>query len=80
MVLRKVEKAMARFRCTRARGVAQPRDLDWKAAHIRGVDLRRIKFGPARLERIADDFLRVMSPSSMFVVPRRWRVSLRFRK
>ena len=71
MMFHKKEKLSARFRCTRAK-VAQLNALGWKVAHIEDVGLGRGALETVEFDRLAQHFLRFLSPSNMFVVPLKW--------
>lgn len=71
MMFHKKEKLSARFHCTRAKG-AQLNALGWKVAHIDDVGLGRGALESVEFDRLAEHFLRFLSPANMFVVPLRW--------
>lgn len=72
MVFSKEERARARYRCS----LGQSTDFNakgWKLAHIKPVGLnRRAPIGTLPIEDVQEHFLRLMTPSNMFVVPKKW--------
>jgi hypothetical protein len=71
MIIAKKEKSSAQFGCTLSEAV----DLNakgWKLAHVKPVGLNaRIPLSEIPIALIKDHFARLMSPSNMFVVPKR---------
>ena len=70
MILSRNEKALARYRCTRA-GISL-NGLWWKVAHIEDVGLGRggLEHVPATTLHV--HFRRFLSPDNMFLMPLEW--------
>jgi hypothetical protein len=72
MIHKAVEKPIARYRCC----LSKAHDVNahgWKLAHISAVGLNtRTKLNELPLERLAEQFVKLMSPGNMFVVPMAW--------
>jgi hypothetical protein len=70
VALKAGERASARYRCTLNR-CPSPSASGWKVAHITSVGLiSRLALAHLPEDRLRDHFVRLMSPRSMFVVPR----------
>lgn len=72
MIHKSVEKPIAKYHCC----ISKAHDVNargWKLAHVSAVGLNtRTPFSDLPLERLAQQFVRLMSPGNMFVVPMAW--------
>lgn len=72
MIQKAIEKPSAQYHCTLARRF-NVNEFGWKLAHIQGVGLNnRTHISALPLERLTTQFLSLMSPANMFVVPLAW--------
>jgi hypothetical protein len=72
MIQKVVEKPSAKYHCTLPRKF-NVNEYGWKLAHIQGVGLNnRTHISELPLERLTAQFLSLMAPGNMFVVPLAW--------
>ena len=69
MILKKVEKEKAQFTHTRTKS-ENLNHYDWKLAHIEPVGLNtRFELKDLPISTLEEHFIRLMSPSNMFLIP-----------
>ena len=72
MIQKTVEKPTAKYHCTLTRKF-NVNEYGWKLAHIQNVGLNnRTHISALPLDRLTAQFLSLMSPANMFVVPLAW--------
>jgi hypothetical protein len=72
MILKSIEKPAARYRCTLTKKF-NVNQFGWKLAHIAGVGLNsRASISTLPIERLTAQFIALMNPANMFVVPIAW--------
>ncbi len=70
MVLKKAERGIARYRCTRL--AVSLNGLGWKVAHLEEVGLGRATLADAPIGTLHAHFRRFLDPGNMFLVPLAW--------
>ena len=72
MIQKAVEKPIAKYHCTLTKRF-NVNEYGWKLAHIRGVGLKnRTHITELPPERLIAQFLSLMAPANMFVIPLPW--------
>lgn len=72
MIQKAIEKPAAKYHCTLTRQF-NVNEYGWKLAHIQAVGLNnRTHISALPLERLVAQFLSLMAPANMFVVPLAW--------
>jgi hypothetical protein len=72
MIQRTIEHPIAKYHCTLSNEF-NVNLFGWKLAHIEGVGLKtRMSISTIPIERLAAQFLSLMAPANMFVVPLAW--------
>ncbi|CAZ88160.1 conserved hypothetical protein [Thiomonas arsenitoxydans] len=72
MIQNAAERTVAKYHCRLARRF-NVNKYGWKLAHIQGVGLNnRNPISALPLQRLTDQFLSLMAPANMFVVPLAW--------
>ena len=73
MAIKQKHKPATKYFCNLATLKDNPNNRGWKVAHIESVGLRqRGEFQEMHIADLEAHFVRLLSPSNMFVVPKKW--------
>jgi hypothetical protein len=70
MILKKAEKAVAKYRC--ALGKHGTATAGWKLGHLHPVGLGNGELTQFPIDALKEHFRALMSPSNMFLMPLQW--------